>query len=167
MAEQGIRIKVDASDATRKVAEAAARAERPRPMFEAIGAALVTSTQRRFELGQSPDGTPWPPSIRATLTGGKTLIDTSRLLQSITYEAGDAHVEVGTNVIYAAVHQFGAVIRPVAAKALRFVIGGREVFAQAAAIPARPFLGLDQEDEKEIEATAEDFIFATEGGRAP
>ena len=52
----------------------------------------------------------------ALLTGGKTLIDSGRLLQSLTHNATDQGVEVGTNVIYAAVRRLGATIKPVTAR---------------------------------------------------
>ena len=35
------------------------------PMMDEIGAAMVASTQLRFEDERDPDGNPWPPSIRA------------------------------------------------------------------------------------------------------
>ncbi len=103
-------------------------------------------------------------SIRAIYTGGKTLIDTGRFLGSITYEASDTSVAVGTNAIQAAIHQFGGTIKPKTAKKLRFVIGNREVFADEVRIPARPYLGLDRDDETEIEAIAGDFLAGPLGG---
>ena len=41
---------------------------------------------------------------------------------------------------YAPVHEFGAVITPVRAKALRFTIEGKTIFAKSVHIPARPYL---------------------------
>jgi len=86
------------------------------------------------------------------------MIDSGRLVGSITYEASDSHVEVGTNAIYAAIHQLGGIIRPKTAQALRFFIGDREIFVQQVKIPARPFLGLDDEDAYEMEATTEEYV---------
>lgn len=86
-----------------------------RPLLAAIGNELVTSVSRRFETGTAPDGSRWPESLRARLTGGQTLIKSGRLRDSIA-ETGPQltarSVEVGTNVVYAAIHQFGGIIPP-------------------------------------------------------
>ena len=89
---------------------AAEAMDHPRPLFDEIGASLVVSTQMRFERGEGPDGNPWPPSLRAIVEGGQTLVDTARLKGSISHEASDTGVAVGTNVLYAAIHQFGGTI---------------------------------------------------------
>lgn len=123
----------------------AARAREPRGMWEAIGMSLVVSTQRRFEEQHGPDGTPWPPSLRALATGGKTLIDRARLFRSISFEASDTGVAVGTNVIYGAIHQLGGeIIQPSFPRTIR--------------MPARPYLGLDDDDEVEIVRIGEDHL---------
>jgi phage virion morphogenesis protein len=147
----------------------AARAANPRAMWDQIGASLVASTQRRFEDGSAPDGSPWPPSIRALATGGKTLIDSARLFQSITHEASDTGVAVGTNVLYAAIHQLGGTIAAKDAPYLKFKIGDRWASKKSVTIPARPFLGLDDDDEREIVRIGEDWIAgeAAERGAAP
>lgn len=146
------------SQAIQKLGEAAARLDHAEPLFDLIGAMLVVSTRRRFETERAPGGNPWPQSIRARLDGGKTLTDSATLRNSMTHQATDAGVEVGTNTPYAAPNQFGAVIRPVSAKALRFTIGGRTIFAQLVTIPARPFLGIDEDDETAIEDITTKFV---------
>lgn len=50
-------------------------------------------------------------------------------------------VTVGTDLEYAAAHEFGAVIRPRNARFLHFFVDGHEVFTKGPVeIPARPFL---------------------------
>lgn len=50
-------------------------------------------------------------------------------------------VRVGTNVIYARIHEYGGVIRPVRAKALRFrTRDGTWVTTKKVVMPARPYL---------------------------
>jgi phage virion morphogenesis protein len=122
--------------------------------WDEVGAALVTSTQFRFDRGQDPDGNPWPPSIRALTEGGRTLTDSARLAQSVTHAADNAGVEVGTDVAYARTHQFGAVIRARNADRLAFRLPGGLGFRrpEEVTIPARPFLGVDEDDETEIHA---------------
>lgn len=158
-----------------------ARTQNPRGLFENIGLSLVTSTQHRFEESHGPDGSPWPPSVRALATGGKTLIDSARLMRSISYQASDTGVEIGTNVVYAAIHQFGGVIHQAPRTAVlhfktskrtgasRFAKPGKADRAQKAAIgardiaiPARPFIGLDEDDDREIIRIAEEWL----GGEA-
>lgn len=147
----------EAMDALGKAAD---RLEHPAPLFDAVGALLVASTQRRFELGVDPAGDPWPPSLRVLIEGGMTLIDSGELVASITHLANDAGVDVGTNSIKAASHQFGAVIRPVTAEALAFTIGGEAVFAREVTIPKRAFLGMDEDDEAMVLEEAEAFFLA-------
>jgi len=160
------------------------RARDKQGMFANIGMSLVTSTQNRFERGVGPDGSPWPPSIRALATGGKTLIESARLMRSVTYSASINGLEVGTNVIYAAIHQFGGTIQQKQRTAVlhfktnkktgqsRFAKPGKadraqkvEIGAHSVRMPARPFLGLDDADDREIVRIAEDWI-AGEGATA-
>ena len=114
--------------------------------MDEIGAMLVTSTRMRFSRAVGPDGRAWPPSIRAATTGGQTLIDTGRLSDSITHVFDKTSVTIGTNVIYASVHQFGATIRAKRQRFLTFRVGGRWARKRQVTIPPRPFLGPDGED---------------------
>lgn len=121
----------------------------------AIGEGLRESTVRRFETSTGPDGKRWKTSIRAKETGGKTLIQTARLRNSIHTEYDESGVAVGTNDIRAATHQFGdsgRVIRPRKKRLLRFRIKGQWVSVKKVSvdIPARPFLGISEEDDEEI-----------------
>lgn len=54
-----------------------------KPLLTSIGNELITSVSRRFETGTAPDGSRWPESLRARLTGGQTLIKSGRLRDSI------------------------------------------------------------------------------------
>lgn len=49
-------------------------------------------------------------------------------------------VQVGTDLEYAAIHEFGGEIRPRRARALVFEINGEVVVTQLVRIPARPYL---------------------------
>lgn len=119
----------------------------PRPVLEEIGVYGVKSTRDRFFDEQGPGGLPWLPSIRKLRQGGRTLTESGRLRDDISYQVGQDFVEWGTAVIYGGVHQFGATIRPVAAEALRFEIPGVGwITRKEVTIPARPFLGVDDAD---------------------
>lgn len=66
---------------------------------------------------------------------------TGTLAKSMTYNVtSDTSVEVGTNVAYAAIHEFGGTIVPVVASALHFKIGDQWVTTKKVKMPARPFL---------------------------
>lgn len=143
----------------------ASRMEHPAPLFDIIGALLVTSTQDRFERETDPEGNPWPVSLRVQFEGGSILRDSGLLFQSMAHEASDQGVAVGTDVHYAATHQLGpTTIRPVTARALAFEVGGQSVFAQEVTIPRRAFLGLDDADEEAIEGAVSDYVFEPVGG---
>lgn len=124
----------------------------PKELNEVIGETLTASTLQRFDDERGPDGRPWKRSYRAEAEGGQTLTDSARLKNSINYRATDRTVEVGTNVKYAAVHQEGKEIKAKNKSALRFQIGGRWARKKSVRIPARPFLGVSDEDAEEIDA---------------
>lgn len=128
------------------------------PLMDEIGAGLVTSTQLRFERGEAPDGSAWTHSIRAREQGGQTLIDSGHLRDSITHAAGPSQVEVGTNVLYAALHQLGGAIKAKAKPRLTFKIGDRFISKAQVTIPARPFIGLSAGDADMVEERAAAFV---------
>lgn len=81
--------------------------------------------------------------VKQKLSGEVLRVRTNRLRGSITSEVrGEKTLElvVGTNVIYARIHEFGGVIVPKKAKFLHFIVGGREVFAKKVTIPKRPYM---------------------------
>lgn len=88
--------------------------------------------------------------------GGKILQDSGQLAASIQQGHDNQSAYVGTNKIYAAIHQFGGttkphVILPRYKKALKF--GGRIVKSvnhPGSVIPARPFLAISSGGETKI-----------------
>jgi phage gpG-like protein len=87
------------------------------PVMPEIGEIIVSSVQTNFEVGgrhgtandyggSNSIGT-WTPSQRALDQGGQTLLDTGRLAASIVYAISGNTLYIGTNVVYAAIHQFG------------------------------------------------------------
>lgn len=129
------------------------------PLMETLGLYLESSTIERFDTETAPDGGSWAPSRRAREQGGKTLTDSARLKSSITNRASATDAEVGTNVIYAGIHQFGGTIRPKSGEFLTFALPGGLGFRRVREVtmPARPFLGFSLEDEEEILALVEDY----------
>lgn len=129
-----------------------------RALLDQIGASEADNTRLRFSDQAAPDGTPWEPSIRAKTQGGETLRDTGRLANSITHVTGDDSVEVGTNVMYAAMMHDGGTVQAVGGGYLKFRIGPAWIQKKSVTIPARPFLGLDSEGETEIIGIIDQFM---------
>lgn len=134
-----------------------------RSINAALAEGVRESTLERFRQSKGPDGRRWKSSKRVLLEGGKTLVNTAQLRNSIHARSDASGFAVGTNVKYAATHQFGDPGRTIRArrkKVLRFQVGGKWVSKKQVrvTIPARPFLGLSDEDMQEMKATVEDFI---------
>ncbi len=132
-------------------------------LMRAIARYMLTATELRFRRQVGPDGAAWVRSRRAQREGGQTLRDSGRLRASLAWRATAREAAVGTNVVYAPVHQFGAneivSVRPhrrqvrtanrargtVAVKAVPVKGHTRRMF-----FPARPFLGFSPGDRQEI-----------------
>lgn len=109
-----IRIKIDSKavhDALHRLVAALPAGGDMTPTMASLGRVLKTGAQLRFRAEKTPEGTTWKKSWRATNEGGQTLSLTRRLRNSLSVTPGASSVAVGTNVIYAAIHQFGGVIR--------------------------------------------------------
>ncbi|WP_439640078.1 phage virion morphogenesis protein [Nevskia sp.] len=142
----------------------------PRPLLKDIGEYLLESTDQRFDRREAPDGTPWAavspeyanyksrghdrqrsastgrllkqkPGSRATQRSGgnqnpEDILELTRdLRRLIRYQVNGSELLVGTDREYGATHQFGR--------------GG---------IPARPFLGVSAEDEREIASIVRKYL---------
>ncbi|OUR89889.1 phage virion morphogenesis protein [Gammaproteobacteria bacterium 42_54_T18] len=103
------------------------------PAFRDIGEYLLESTQQRFVDQQAPDGEPWEPLSPNTLKKKKrpdrVLTETGTLVDTLNYQLGANQLMLGSNLEYAATHQFGR---------------------EADGIPARPFLGIAPFEQVEI-----------------
>ena len=139
------------------------------PLMEGFGSTLESFVTDRFETETAPDGSKWTPSQRAKKDSGKTLTLSGQLRASVHSIASAARVEVGTNKIYAGVHNDGfdgtvtvpthsrtideAFGRPLKAP-VTFTVSS---FERAMNIPQREFLDLPPEGEEELLAQAEDY----------
>ena len=148
-------------------------AQKPRPVLEHIGELLVDSTKQRFSKSVGPDGQRWQPNTETTILrylgvykgsfgkrGGLTkkgaqragskrplIGETGSLSSQISYEIdGSGTLYVGSNMIYAAVQQFGAKKREFQGK------------APWGDIPARPLLGISDQDRSNILDTISDYL---------
>ncbi len=139
-----------------------------KPLLDDIAESLLISTQQRFELERDPNGKPWQPLSWWTLflrgggrkgwhkrnrskakkgtmekiSGAKILRASNRLFQSLTSVVTNSEIQLGSNVIYARIHQYG----------------GQAGRGKKVTIPARPYLGISDSDAAMIdEAVAEYF----------
>ena len=111
-------------------------------LLEVIGATVESQTRRRISDDKTaPDGSGWDDwSGRHARTrhGGHSLLESSGdLLDSITHDVIGAEAVVGADLIYAATHQFGDDERN---------------------IPARPYLGLSDDNETELGNVVRDWV---------
>ena len=66
---------------------------------------------------------------------------------------------VGTNLPYAYIHQKGGIIRPKSKKSLKFKTpSGKFIAAKQVKIPARPYLGISEQDQADAQAAIADFL---------
>ncbi len=125
-------------------------------ILRAIGVGLQHTTRDRFETGTTPVGSHWQALNTEYAKGRKPMPilqqqgDSGGLKGSITFATRRNQVEIGSNKVYAAIHQFGGVIRPKNARALMFRIGGHVVHARQVNIPPRPYLGFGPADEEAV-----------------
>lgn len=139
------------------------------PFLDAVGLHLVEQAGENFRGQHDPDGTPWAPlrpsTIKAREKAGQVPLTILRrnsktgssLAGSINHElTGNDGVRIGSPVIYAAIHQFGAAQGQFGASMGKDKLG-RDHFHHLpwGDIPARPFLGVGQDDEAEILHLAE------------
>ena len=179
----GTRLIIDQAELDRQNAFMAEQAARdPSGLMPRLGEYLQGSTQARFKTQTAPDGTPWAPlqkryARRKRYNKDKVLTLRGYLRSYIHYQiTGGDSVEVGSNQKYAAIHQFGGEIdMPERQATVRYrSVAGKVLFAgkkhkrateravtipvHFVKIPARPFLGLSAEDDREISRIIRDWL---------
>ncbi|PWG62850.1 phage virion morphogenesis protein [Sediminicurvatus halobius] len=102
------------------------------PAMRAIGEDLQLSHRERFDQQVSPAGEPWKPlsedyRARKPRRQDEILVLNTYLRDTLRYDAGPQELEFGTDRVYGATHHFGDPER---------------------GIPARPWLGLSEGDER-------------------
>jgi phage gpG-like protein len=174
-----ITIKIDDREIRQAFTGLIQSAKNPRPILAQLGEILLDSTRKRFATSTAPDGTPWAPNSAATmiawlqkksgkfegrkrigdkdgyfhkkgdnkgrlaLKGVATVMDkrvligeTTNLSRQIFPVVGDDYVQIGSDRPYAAMQQFG---------------GSKSEFTHLwGDIPARPFMGISDQDKQNI-----------------
>jgi len=121
-----------------------AQADELRTTLSAYGEHLLESHAFRWELEVSPDLEPWAPLSepyrrrKLARKGHDRILELDGFLKdTLSFDATDTDLRFGTNRIYGATHQFGDADR---------------------GIPARPFLGLSDDDLAELDDILQEHI---------
>lgn len=118
--------------------------------FTVIGEKLLRTHKERFSQQRDPEGKPWAPlspgyRARKKRNQDKILVLYGYLSGLLRYQvgAGGTRLELGTDRVYGATHQFGDPRRN---------------------IPARPFIGLSDDDRRMILEVVQDHHRRALGG---
>ena len=165
----GVSVRIDAAQMRSRLKAFTGRVQNIEPAARSFGERMLRITDERFSGEHDPEGRPWVPLSPLTLAGSykkqtftrkgritkgyskflggrKILTASHRLRRSITYTAGHRSLALGTNVVYGRIHQLGGMAGR-----------GRKV-----RIPARPFLGFNQQD---VQAFIDEIKNHLEAGR--
>lgn len=123
------------------------------PALKAIGDDLKESTQQRFVSKTGPDGQQWEANSDVTIDRkgrNDPLVGEGTLAEQISADLiGYNILEISSSMQYAAMQQFG---------------GDKSEFPHLwGDIPARPFLGISDQDENEILTTVEEYFVDSTG----
>lgn len=176
MAGASVKIEVDDKQLNAGLNALAARAGDLSEAFRDIGAFLERSHDERFKKGISPSGLQWKelsPTTRARKKKNKDKIlqETGTLRDSLHYFISANMLEFGTNDIRGATHQFGA---EMGSFGRYYQLFRRDKYSPVdfrrssgskighpipwGDIPARPFLGLSNEDISKIDQIIRDHL---------
>lgn len=142
MAGASVSIDIDDEEVVAVLRQLQEKTEDLSEAFADIGEYLLDSHKDRFDQQTAPDGTPWAPLSPAYKKRKKKNADQILLLEghlktTLRYQASATDLLLGTNRIQGATHQFGDDER---------------------GIPARPFLGLSDDDRDEVVAILGEFL---------
>lgn len=156
MAGARVELEFDSRQTLAALRNALAELDNPRAVLLDIGEALVNSTRDRFRAERGPDGVPWAALSPRYLANkspnpGKILQRSGALVRQIFPQVEGTTLLVGTDRVYGATHQFGALQG-------RFGKTKRGAPIPWGTIPARPFLGVSAEDDQEIIAILRDHL---------
>lgn len=121
-----VSITINDSDLRRGLKALESSAADMTPAMRKIAGTLHAETDINFDETGRPE---WVVSQAADDRDGQTLRKTGRLQGSISTEYDASHATIGTNTVYAAIHQFGG-------------NAGRN---ESVVLPARPFLPMDED----------------------
>ena len=166
MAGAHIRVDVENEATQLAVGRVLTVLDRPSELMRDIAQYLWNTTRERFKTQTDPSGKKWAPlnpAYRESKPKNKDKILTLNgyLSSSLVEQHTDQEAIVGFDSVYAAIHQFGGVIKPKNGRALKF--GG--VYRSSVKMPQRAMLGLSVEDEAEVVELSLDYVRDAIAGR--
>ena len=185
MGENTITVKIDDAEVTAALKKLAERGHDMSRPLAAIGEALSETTKKRFDTSTAPDGSRWAANSQVTYDmmiksgeskgkddkvtnkylnkngrlnakgrdaamGKKPLVATGILQDTIRYQNTSTSVTIGTNRFANQIPNIGAAVHQLGSD--RAGRGGK------VKIPARPFLGLSDDDKKLVLDIIADYL---------
>lgn len=171
----GVTITLDDAAFSRWLTQTLGRITHLEDALKEIGDILVQSTQNRFGTKIAPSGATWAPNSPVTVAikgHGSQLRGESKLLgDTIRFQIEGNSLLVGSGMDYATTQQFGAKMgqfgrysqiaryRKYGEKDFRRYAGTKKGFPIPwGDIPARPFLGVSDQDEADIMRTLTGYL---------
>ena len=139
MSDEPIEIKIDNKKVEKALLEIAQKTSNLRPLMKNIAGIMADSTEENFKEEGRPK---WKDLSEKTKTArkktghypGQILQVSGQLALSVTTQYDDTSVVIGSNKVYAAIHQ----------------LGGQAGKNKKTTIPARPYLKLTDDNLEEI-----------------
>lgn len=147
MSDEPIEIKIDNKKVEKALLEIAQKTSNLRPLMKNIAGIMADSTEENFKEEGRPK---WKDLSEKTKTArkktghypGQILQVSGQLALSVTTQYDDSSAVIGSNKIYAAIHQ----------------LGGQAGKNKKTTIPARPYLKLTDDDFDEIISIVEKYL---------
>lgn len=138
----GAKIRIDDRAVRAAFDELEHRAHDLTPAFNIIGGDLELAHRERFDRQVSPDGVPWKPLSdeyrqRKPKRKDEILVRSTLLRDTLRYDPSNEDLVFGTDRVYGPTHQFGDADR---------------------GIPARHWLGMDDENEAAAQRVLADYL---------
>lgn len=169
----------DVTDFERSLGELISKFEKRAPLMKMLAGMMEDAVQENFEQQGRPAWQHWKSNAYwAQRRGGKILQRSGRLAASITAYSDNDMATVGTNVVYAGIHQSGGKINIPARSQQAYYRQNKDgtlnnkfsrkskanysewhtIPAYEINMPARPFLHLTESDISEMEDKAVDYF---------
>lgn len=147
MSDEPIEIKIDNKKVEKALLEIAQKTSNLRPLMKNIAGIMADSTEENFKVEGQPK---WKDLSEKTKTArkksghypGQILQVSGQLALSVTTQYDDTSVVIGSNKVYAAIHQ----------------LGGQAGKNKKTIISARPYLKLTDDDFDEIISIVEKYL---------
>ena len=147
MSNEQIEIKIDNKEVEKALLEIAQKTSNLRPLMKIIAGIMADSTEENFKVEGRPK---WKDLSEKTKTArrktghypGQILQVSGQLAMSITTQYDNESAVIGSNKVYAAIHQLGG-------------LAGKN---KSVTIPARPYLVVTDDDFEDILSQTQKYI---------